>query len=324
MRVKLRDTLLMDKKYQIFVSSTFEDLKDERQEVFKTLIDLGHIPVGMESFPAIDMEQFEYIKKMINTCDYYILIIAGRYGSRAEDGISYTEKEYKYAIEQKIPVLRFKHSNYRDLPANKVENTDEGKTKLDAFIKKTSSSKLKKDYNNKDNLVTQIAISLPQTIRHFPAIGWVRANQVANTEILADINTLRKENDALKTKLSEYENTNIQIDNLADFDDVFEFELQLSGGIDRLRLKKTWCEIFMLIATHLRKGLYKNDIYSMLRKGNYVIIREYLEIILVQLEVFSLIAFSIQQHDDYYTLTEKGKQVMLQTLAVTKTEMAQA
>lgn len=40
----------MNKKYQVFVSSTYEDLKNERQEIVEAILDAGHIPAGMEIF----------------------------------------------------------------------------------------------------------------------------------------------------------------------------------------------------------------------------------------------------------------------------------
>ena len=70
----------MQKKYQVFISSTFRDLIDERQDAIRSVLDLGHIPSGMEVFPAADMEQFEYIKRIVDECDYYVLVIGGRYG----------------------------------------------------------------------------------------------------------------------------------------------------------------------------------------------------------------------------------------------------
>ena len=97
----------MDKKYQIFVSSTFIDLKEERQAVLKAVQEAEYIPSGMEMFPATDEEQFNFIKRIIDNCDYYVVIIAGRYGSLAPDGISYTEKEYDYAVSKGIRVLAF-------------------------------------------------------------------------------------------------------------------------------------------------------------------------------------------------------------------------
>lgn len=71
----------MDSKYTIFVSSTYIDLKEEREEIRNAIIKMGHIPVGMEYFPASNKTQWEIIKKLIDECDYYVLIIGGRYGS---------------------------------------------------------------------------------------------------------------------------------------------------------------------------------------------------------------------------------------------------
>ena len=52
----------MDTRYQVFVSSTFADLEEERKNVIQTLMEMNCIPAGMEFFPAIDEEQFEFIK----------------------------------------------------------------------------------------------------------------------------------------------------------------------------------------------------------------------------------------------------------------------
>ena len=83
----------MDKRFQVFVSSTYADLKEARQKVIQTLMEMDCIPAGMELFPAADEEQWKFIKRVIDDCDYYILIIGGRYGSLTAEGISYTEKE---------------------------------------------------------------------------------------------------------------------------------------------------------------------------------------------------------------------------------------
>lgn len=84
----------MNKKYQVFVSSTYKDLKEERLAVTQQLLKMGFIPVGMEQFPASNMSQMEYIKMMLDSCDYYLLILAGKYGTVDTDGIGFTEKEY--------------------------------------------------------------------------------------------------------------------------------------------------------------------------------------------------------------------------------------
>ena len=83
---------MKDKKYQVFISSTYTDLIEERKKILEVLLMADCIPAGMEAFVATDIEQFEVIKKVIDLCDYYVLIIGQRYGSINEaTGISYTE-----------------------------------------------------------------------------------------------------------------------------------------------------------------------------------------------------------------------------------------
>jgi len=109
----------MDKRYQVFVSSIYADLREERQHVIQALMEMDCIPSGMELFPAADEEQWQFIKRVIDDCDYYLLIIGGRYGSTTPEGISYTEKEYEYAIEKGIKVIAFLHANPEEIPLGK-------------------------------------------------------------------------------------------------------------------------------------------------------------------------------------------------------------
>src|SRR5262245_31138897 len=101
----------MDKVYQVFVSSTYTDLKDERESVSNTLSKAGHVVAGMELFPATDQQQLDYIKRVIDRSDYYVVILGGRYGTPSDDGKSYTEKEFEYAVSRNIPVLAFLHAD---------------------------------------------------------------------------------------------------------------------------------------------------------------------------------------------------------------------
>ena len=97
----------MEKRYQVFISSTYADLQEERQEVMQALLELDCIPAGMELFPAANEDQWTLIKRVIDDCDYYMVIVAGRYGTVGPDGVSYTEMEYRYALEQEKPIIGF-------------------------------------------------------------------------------------------------------------------------------------------------------------------------------------------------------------------------
>ena len=109
----------MEKRYQVFVSSTYDDLQDERQEIIKALLELDCIPAGMELFPAANDDQWTLIKKVIDGCDYYVVIIAGRYGSTGDKGISYTEMEYRYALDQN-QLLLLSIVNPESMPAGRT------------------------------------------------------------------------------------------------------------------------------------------------------------------------------------------------------------
>jgi hypothetical protein len=160
-------------KYQIFISSTFDDLQKERNAIIKAIWEMGNIPAGMESFAASDDEQFEYIKKIIDDSDYYVLILAGRYGAvHPEKNLSYTELEYEYAQSKNIPILSFLHKKPGDLPEGKRQ--DEYKEELKAFIKKVSNARMCKKWDTIEELSSSIITSLNNEINNNPQKGWIR------------------------------------------------------------------------------------------------------------------------------------------------------
>jgi Domain of unknown function (DUF4062) len=122
--------------YKVFVSSTFNDLREERAEVQKALLKLNCLPVGMELFPAADDDTWDFIKEQINDSDYYVVVVGGRYGSLAPDGLSFTEKEYDYAREREVPSIGFVHADRNAIVYGKTENDAKLVAKLEAFITK--------------------------------------------------------------------------------------------------------------------------------------------------------------------------------------------
>lgn len=172
----------MDKRYQVFVSSTYSDLKDERKTVMHTILSLDCIPAGMELFPAMDEEQFEFIKRVIDDCDYYILILGGRYGSVDDDGISYTEKEYHYAIQKGLPVLAFLHDDLDRIPFGKSEVSETKRVRLLHFREEVKKGRLVQFWSSINDLNGKVAVSLSQVIKQQPAIGWVRGNSLSKID----------------------------------------------------------------------------------------------------------------------------------------------
>lgn len=188
----------MEKRYQVFISSTFADLEEERKDVMEAIIELDCFPAGMEMFPASNKEQFEYIKSVIDESDYYVIIVAGKYGSIAEDGLSYTEKEFDYAKEKGIPILAFVKKNIDNLAANKVEMDADKREKLEIFRKKVLEGRLAKFWNTKDELKYNLHSSLSREMKQNPKVGWIRGNTVSDIGLYDKLEQLRDERDRYK------------------------------------------------------------------------------------------------------------------------------
>lgn len=164
--------------YKIFVSSTYKDLMEERIKVMSTIVTSGHLPIGMEQFPAAPIEAWDYIKLLIDNADYYLLLLAGKYGSIHPDtGKSYTEMEYEYAKEKGVPVIFFTYYDVNKLAFYKCESDPVVRNKLESF-RKIASSELRQTWSTIDELAYKVKDSLDKTIELFPRIGWVRADSI--------------------------------------------------------------------------------------------------------------------------------------------------
>jgi Domain of unknown function (DUF4062) len=217
----------------------------------------------MELFPAMDEEQLAFIKRVIDDCDYYILIIGGRYGSTGPDGVSYTEKEYDYAIEKGLKVLAFLHKDPGKIPMEKSDGDPETLRRLNQFREKVSKGRLVNFWSSAEELPSLVALSLISTIKTYPAVGWVRADQVANLDLLKDLNSLRKRNKELEEVVAKTltPQERIRVDNLAGLDEEFIIKgTDHYGGETReWDYKITWAGIFAFIAPYLLE--HPNDDY---------------------------------------------------------------
>ena len=198
----------------------------------RVLLELDCVPSGMELFPAADEDQWSLIKGVIDDCDYYIVIIAGRYGSVGLDGVSYTEKEYCYAVEKNKPVAAFPHSDPGSIAGRRLEQKDEGKEKLQAF-RTLVQQKMCKNWSTPHELGSVVARSLTQLRKKHPSVGWVRGDQVPEREAIAEILGLRKQIERLESKLNEARITAPpNTERLAQGKDILELTFAMSSALD--------------------------------------------------------------------------------------------
>lgn len=172
-------------KYQVFVSSTYVDLVDERKEITQAILEANCIPAGMELFPASNKSQWEFIKKIIDESDFFLVILAGKYGSEGKDETgqktSYTEMEFDYAIKTNKPVIALIHAEPDALPRIKCETSKIKNTKLKKLYTKVSSGRLIKKWTNKDDLKSAALAALYEAkcAQDGNAKGWIRADKAA-------------------------------------------------------------------------------------------------------------------------------------------------
>src|SRR5579863_9041579 len=166
----------MDRRYQVFVSSTYEDLHEERREVMQALLALDCIPTGMELFPAADDDSWTHIQRFIAGCDYYVVIVGGRYGSTGPAGKSFTEMEYDFAVEEHIPVLAFLHGDPGQIPSNKSEQTEKGRAGLATFRAKIEAARYIKPWTSAKDLRSLVLEGMLSVMKTKPRMGWVRGD----------------------------------------------------------------------------------------------------------------------------------------------------
>lgn len=324
----------MEKRYQVFVSSTYADLKEERRHVTQALMEMDCIPAGMELFPAADEEQWEFIKRIIDDCDYYLLIIGGRYGSTTDEGISYTEKEFDYAVESGLKVIALLHENPDEIPVGKSDISPELRERLQAFREKVSTNRLVKFWSEAKELPGLVALSLSKTIKTFPATGWVRASVVSNEDLLGELNELRKENSLLRGELDKLQQpASYNVEGLADFDEKFTVHGTYYNDYGKREWSSelTWRDLFAIISPYLSQNPSQDYVKEILKQA--IIERDSLstrtnslndqdfQTIAVQLKAFGLINTRYTKTTKggmamFWSFTPEGEKLMVQLRAV--------
>ncbi|PES83450.1 hypothetical protein CN504_13655 [Bacillus anthracis] len=243
----------MLKKLQIFVSSTYLDLKDERQKAVEGILRAGHIPAGMELFTAASKSQWQVIEEWIKESDILMLILGGKYGSiEPEIGKSYTHLEYEFALEQGIPVfaivlsdqyLANKKSANISLEVFEREVREPQIEKYDSF-KKLVLSNLDSFVDNISEIATEVSYSLQDFVRkdktEYNFRGWIRGTEIEQNNLVGQ--------DKQNTKLFEMDET------------------LLNGVIDTLE-QETFIDTIDYIATYCSYELESiNNIYKFIYK----------------------------------------------------------
>jgi hypothetical protein len=291
----------------------------------------------MELFPAADDESLELIKRFIGECDYYIVLVGGRYGSRAPNGKSFTEMEYDYSIDLGLPVLAFLHGDPGKIPSEKTEPTDEGKSALKAFRDKIESVRHAKYWTSSKELSGLVAFGMSSLIKVKPRIGWVRGDQATDESAAQRILGLLRKIDDLKAHIALTELTAPPgTEGLAKGDDVIllHFRFEVRQDHSDCMESFSWNEIVSILGPILivqaTEGELKDKFAEVVRnrfkdRTGAQIFRAYMrdeefQKVKIQLRALGLIQEVKDKSDGgnstVWTLTPYGDRVMTQVAAI--------
>jgi len=322
------------------------------------LLELDCIPSGMELFPAANEDQWTLIRGVIDDCDYYIVVIGGRYGSIGPEGISYTEMEYRYAVEQEKPVIAFLHKKPEDIPAKHSEQDAGGKEKLEAF-RALAQKKMCKYWATPQELGSVVSRSLIMLQKKHPGIGWIRGDQRSSAEATAEMLRLREQVEALRAELSRSESEAPKgTEGLAQGDDDFEIDCKFKtygpteeGGVAEYlwtdSVKTTWNDIFYELSPLMINEAATTSLRARFKWLAEQLLEEQMpeqdnfeghedihaiemeqtdfETVLIQFNALGLIrqsskARSVKDTGTYWCLTPYGHTIMNQLRAITRDE----
>ncbi len=150
---------------KVFVSSTYEDLKEYREAVRDAIIARGYQPIMMEYFTPEGTEppKPECLKRL-READIVIAIYAFRYGHVFEgDEKSITELEYELAVAKKKKIFFF--MPHKDLARRWPKQYREEDERLREFRGKIQRDHYVQFFRSKDDLKFLVAKTLPRDMK---------------------------------------------------------------------------------------------------------------------------------------------------------------
>ncbi len=347
-------TLKMDKRYQVFISSTFTDLKDERQAVLRAILELDQMPAGMELFPAADDSAWQLIKDVIDASDYYVVILGGRYGSLDETGLGYTEKEYEYAVQARKPVIPLLHAKPDNLPRERTETDEAAWKKLQAFRERVEARHTCVYWATVDDLKAKVIVGLTASMKRHPGVGWVRADEVPTGATIAEVLSLRDKIVVLEAEAAAAgTNPPAGSEDLEQGDDELEIHLSFSAEVPgtfketgyTATLGLSWNEIFASVAPTMISEASDDDLRKAFRQfferrsreayrkdkdlkgkrlAQFKFRNDEIETCIVQFRALGLMRESARQRsvrdtNTYWALTPYGDHLMTQLRAIRRT-----
>ena len=86
---------MLDKRYQVFISTSGSEMQPERMILAQTLVGMGFFSWGLEQRTPLSTA---FARRQIDDCDYVIILLGSSYGEQSVSGVGYMHLEYIYAV----------------------------------------------------------------------------------------------------------------------------------------------------------------------------------------------------------------------------------
>jgi hypothetical protein len=309
------------KKLQVFVSSTYTDLREERQAAVEAILTAGHIPAGMELFTAGDESQMDVIRRWIDESDVFLLILGGRYGSLEHvSGKSYTHLEYEYAIEREKPLFAVVineialEERVKSAGTNAIEI--ENSAQLREF-RRIVLSKMVRFWSDLRDIKLAIHETMSEFGRRSDLTGWVPGDQAVSGGLLAEeIARLTKENAEFRQRLNESGRHSAAYHGLSfdDFSNLLRSERLDFSDIEQQKLKKITDDVGASATLLELLWSLRNEMFP----GGFIDWNDPQFRIMKRLNIYGLMQFWSEdpvQGTSAFQLTGEGRKFLLRLLA---------
>lgn len=256
--------VMLDTRYQIFISTSGRDMQPERMVLSQTLVGMGFFAWGLEHRTPLTTT---LARRQIDECDYVILLLGSQYGEQAISGVSYLSLEYEYALSQAKPIIVFMHEQPENREIDLQETHPQLKDKFLAFRKKLLHEAEHIFYfKTPRELELAVRLNIPLMIEQYGGQGWVPAHQAQ--QLQDEIRLLRSKILQLEQRLTE---PSTQLNEVAP-QDIFAFEYQIQafqdGNFKELKRQRqmTWSQLLSVLAKRFETAMPEENFAACLNE----------------------------------------------------------
>lgn len=242
---------MLDKRYQVFISTSGAEMQPERIILSQTLVGMGFFSWGLEQRTPLNTA---FARRQIDDCDYVVILLGSQYGEQSVSGVGYMHLEYIYAVTKQKLIIVFMHED----PASRDPSLHDTKPELQEKFKEFRQLLQQEAdqvfcYRTLRDLEMAVRLNMPQMLERYPVSGWVRPQ---NTQALHD------EIDQLKAKVAQLERDGgtREVDPFlslpkVSMHEVFSFEYRMhayqDGNFKELKVQKrlTWAQLLAILGS---------------------------------------------------------------------------